>query len=130
MAENSADTNTKTLFQKILTDTLPIEQRTLLGTLLFFAIILIVGFAAINEPARMGTFTAQYEGRSIARGAVIFHDNCVTCHGIDGKGLEGIAPALNSPDMFNGTRLQELGWTGTLHDYIYLTVAAGRPARP
>jgi mono/diheme cytochrome c family protein len=114
---------------RFFADTLPIEQRTLLGTLVFFAIILIVGWTAINESQRMQTFTKQYEGRSIARGAVIFDGNCRSCHGADGRGLAGVAPAVNAPDMFDGTRLQEVGWTGSLYDYIYLTVAAGRPVR-
>ena len=126
MAENSQN---KTLFQSIFTDLLPIDQRTLIGTLVFFAIILIVGWIAINEPRRMETYTDQYDGRSIERGANIFADNCSSCHGNDGRGLTGVAPALNAETMFDGTRLEEVGWTGTLYDYIYLTVAAGRPVR-
>jgi mono/diheme cytochrome c family protein len=31
--------------------------------------------------------------------------------------------------MFNGTRLTELGYAGTVRDYITLTISAGRPAR-
>ncbi len=135
MAENPQEAPTtsvsreKTLLQRLFTEMMPIEQRTLLGTLVLFAIILVVGWTAINEPQRMETFTLQYQGRSIERGAVIFNNNCRSCHGADGRGLEGIAPALNTPDLFNGTRLQQLGWSGSLYDYLYLTVAAGRPVR-
>jgi mono/diheme cytochrome c family protein len=130
MAENTVEPNEqRTLFQKVFTDRLPIEQRSLIGTLMFFGIILLLGWVAINESARMQTFTTQYEGRSIARGAVLFSQNCATCHGVDGKGLEGIAPSLNAPDLFDGSRLQSVGWAGTLYDYIYLTVSAGRPVR-
>src|SRR5690606_17597818 len=108
-------------------DRMPIQQRQLIGTLAFFGIILVVGWVGINEPQRMDTFTAQYEGRSIERGAVLFIDNCASCHGVDGRGLEGVAPALNTPEMFNGERLAEIGWTGTLYDYIESTISAGRP---
>ncbi len=110
-------------------DTMSLEQRQLFGTLIFFAIILVAGWVGVNEPRRMQTFTTQYEGRSIERGAVIFNQNCSSCHGLDGRGLEGVAPALNSPALFDGTRLSELGWTGTLYDYVQLTVSAGRPAK-
>lgn len=115
--------------KSVFTDMLPLEQRQLLGTLVFFAIILIAGWVGVNEPERMQTFTAQYEGRSIERGAAIFNQNCSSCHGVDGRGLEGVAPALNTPEMFDGTRLAEIGWSGTLHDYVELTVSAGRPAK-
>ena len=135
MAENPQETpvaparGEKGFFKRLFTEMMPLEQRTLLGTLTLFAIILVLGWTAINEPQRMETFTLQYEGRSIERGAVIFNNNCRSCHGADGRGLEGVAPALNTPDLFNGTRLQQLGWSGSLYDYLYLTVAAGRPVR-
>lgn len=111
----------------IFTELMPLEQRQLLGTLIFFAIFLVVGWVGINEPRRMQTFTAQYDGRSIERGAGIFNDNCASCHGLDARGLEGVGPSLNAPDMFNGERMAAIGWAGTLYDYVYLTVAAGRP---
>ncbi len=119
----------QSLMKRLFLKMMPIEQRGLLGVLAFFLIIVIVGWAAINEPQRMQTFTAQYQGRSIERGAVIFASNCASCHGRDGKGLEGIAPALNAPDLFDGSRLASIGWAGSLDDYVYLTVAAGRPVR-
>lgn len=108
-------------------DMMPLQQRQLVGTLVFFGIILVVGWVGINEPRRMETFTAQYDGRSIERGAVLYNANCASCHGADGRGLEGVAPALNSAEMFNGERLEEIGWSGTLYDYVEGTVAAGRP---
>ncbi len=117
------------LFKKLFKHTLPIEQRALLGTLVFFAVILVTGWVGLNESHRMKTFTAEYNGRSIERGAVIFSTTCSGCHGLDGKGQTGVAPALNAPDLFDGSRLQSLGWNGTLHDYVYLTVSAGRPKR-
>ena len=129
MSENVNESRGKTLFQRLFTELLPIEQRALMGTLVFIAIILAVGWVALNEPRRMDIYTAQYEGRSIQRGASIFVTNCSSCHGARGEGIAGVAPALNTPEMFDGTHLAELGWTGTLEDYLLLTVAAGRPAR-
>jgi mono/diheme cytochrome c family protein len=87
--------------------------------------IIVVVFLAFVEPARMEAQTGNWDGRSIEKGAEIYANNCYTCHGIEGKGSPG--PALNSKHFFT-QRLTELGFTGTLEDYIKLTVAAGRPS--
>jgi mono/diheme cytochrome c family protein len=77
-----------------------IEQRILVGTLSFLAIMAIVGWIAINEGARMQAFDQQFLARSIERGAYLYNANCSTCHGPNGLGLAGRAPALNSPYLF------------------------------
>lgn len=77
-----------------------IEQRILVGTLSFLAIMVLVGWIAINEGGRMAAFEQQYLARSIERGASLFAANCSTCHGNDSRGLGGRAPALNSPYLF------------------------------
>jgi hypothetical protein len=41
--------------------------------------------------------------------------------------LPGLAPAINTPTLFDGTRLSEVGWVGSLHDFIYATISGGRP---
>lgn len=76
------------------------QNRVLLGLSFFAGIVLLVGWVAINEPARMQVFTEQFQGRSVEAGAAIFLNNCATCHGADGKGTKGIAPALNNPMLF------------------------------
>src|SRR5574341_592244 len=108
---------------------LPIESRAVLGIVFFFVTLGIIGWIGINEQTRMQTFTAQFAGRSIQRGASIFNDYCSPCHGRRGEGLPGIAPTLNRPEEFDGTRLREIGWTGSLENYLLLTVSGGRPAR-
>lgn len=77
-----------------------IENRILVGIIAFVGIMVLVGWVAINENARMASFTRQYNARSIERGAALFAANCSTCHGTDGRGLTGRAPALNSPAFF------------------------------
>lgn len=77
-----------------------IENRILVGIAAFVGTMVIVGWIGINEPARMAVFTDQYHGRSVERGAYLFNQNCSECHGIDGRGLVGIAPGLNNPHMF------------------------------
>ena len=76
----------------------------------------------IMEPARMAAQASNWEGRSIEKGADIWANNCYTCHGDHGQG--GAGPALNSKHFFT-QRLTELGFAGTLPDYIKLTVVVG-----
>jgi mono/diheme cytochrome c family protein len=77
-----------------------IENRVLVGIISFVAIMVLVGWVAINENARMASFTRQYHARSVERGAELFAANCSTCHGADGLGINGRAPALNNPQLF------------------------------
>jgi len=86
------------MLQRMLIDRM--ENRILVGITMFVAIMLLVGWVAINENARMASFERQYEGRSIEHGAELFAANCATCHGNDGRGINGRAPALNSPHLF------------------------------
>jgi cytochrome c2 len=81
----------------------------------------------INEPARMVEFESGFKGRSIEAGAALFQSSCTPCHGIQGKGIEGVGPSLNAADLFNGKRLKEFGWTGTVKDYVRSAIAGGRP---
>ncbi len=76
------------------------QHRLFLGIATFVGMLLLVGWVAVNEPARMQVFTQQYQGRSIENGAAIFLNNCATCHGVDGKGVAQTAPALNNPMLF------------------------------
>lgn len=78
------------------------------------------------EEPRMLAQTNNWAGRSVEKGAEIYTNNCRNCHGPDGKGLPGVAPALNSRYFFSN-RLKDIGFAGSLRDYVALTVAAGRP---
>lgn len=102
--------------------------KILLGML---AVIISFGALAAQgmfEDKRMEAQTDNWHGRSVEKGAEIFSSNCYTCHGPDGKGQPGVAPALHSRYFFT-QRMKDVGWTGSLHDYIALTVAAGRPSK-
>lgn len=76
-----------------------IEGRIMLGITSFIAVMILIGWVAINEQGRMAEFVEQHEGRSIERGAELFASNCSTCHGINGYGSNR-APGLNSPHLF------------------------------
>ncbi|MCU0511236.1 MAG: c-type cytochrome [Anaerolineae bacterium] len=77
-----------------------IEGRILAGITMFVAVMILVGWVAINEPARMASFEEQHLGRSIERGGELFAANCSTCHGKDSLGIAGRAPALRNPQLF------------------------------
>ncbi|MEZ4635175.1 MAG: c-type cytochrome [Caldilineaceae bacterium] len=102
--------------------------KILLGILASLGAIALVLLVLLTEEARMEAQTASWEGREVENGAALYYNNCASCHGPDGKGLPGVAPALNSHYFF-AHRIEDVGWTGTLEDYVQLTVAAGRPSK-
>lgn len=92
--------------QRMLID--KIENRILVGIVMFVGIMVLIGWIWINENPRMQSFQRQFDARSIERGAKLFAANCSTCHGIDGRGIAGRAPALNSPHFFGYDYTAEL----------------------
>jgi mono/diheme cytochrome c family protein len=98
-----------------------------LGMLSFVALSAILGILGFNELARMQAFREATAAREIEAGALTFENNCRPCHGPQGKGIEGVAPAINAADLFNGDRLKSIGFAGTVEDYVAGVIAAGRP---
>jgi mono/diheme cytochrome c family protein len=85
-----------------------IEGRIIAGITMFVAIMVLIGWVAINEPARMASFERQSLGRSIERGGELYAANCATCHGANGYGQADLVPALNSPQFFGHDFLAEV----------------------
>ena len=85
-------------------------------------VIILVGF---NENDRMDEKAQSQHAEAVEVGADLFETNCSGCHGIKGEGIPGLAPGLNDPQFFTN-RLDEVGWEGTLEDYIMSTVSTGR----
>lgn len=96
-----------------------------LGVLLTLIALLVVAWVGVNEEQRLETATAQWQGRRIETGAELYERNCSTCHGPDAQGIPGLAPPLNSQSLLEN-RLDEVGWTGSLHGYLMKTIAGGR----
>ncbi len=71
-----------------------------MGITMFVGMMILVGWVAINEEARMQAFVQQHTGRSIERGAELFALNCSECHGEEGYGAGDRAPGLNNPHFF------------------------------
>lgn len=77
-----------------------IQSRIIAGIITFTGIMIVVFWIAVNEPARMEEFTDRSAGRRIENGAILFESNCAPCHGNQGFGTAGVAPALNNPQFF------------------------------
>lgn len=104
--------------------------KLLWGILSSLVGIIILLLVLVSEDPRMEAQTFNWEGRSIENGATLFFNNCAECHGPNGQGLLGRAPALNSYYFFDETgRLADVGWPGSLEDYVKLTISAGRPSK-
>jgi mono/diheme cytochrome c family protein len=117
------------------------QVKIIIGTIAFMLTMIILGFIALREPARLEAFSDARLGRSVENGAEIFVNNCATCHGVNGRAEEcfdassgeQIACAglpLNNAALLCGTRSQRmlaLGWAGGKFDFIQSTVASGRP---
>lgn len=93
------------------------------GVIVAIAVLLFIG---VTEETRMTAQTGNWNGRSIEHGAELYVNNCATCHGPQGEG--GAGPALASNYFFT-QRLEDIGYTGSLQDYVALSVAAGRPSK-
>lgn len=115
------------------------QVKIVIGTVAFMLTMVVLGFAALLEPSRLEHFALAAEGRQIETGAEIFDNNCATCHGVDGAALECYDAAgnqiacqglpLRNQRLVCGDRperLEDMQWAGSKHDFIYLTVAAGR----
>lgn len=115
------------------------QVKVIIGTVAFMIAMMVFGYAALREPARLERFTAARSARQIESGAHLYTNNCATCHGVHGKaeecydsagnqiGCQGLplnyAPLLcDDPSL----RMDAMNWDGTKEDYVTTTVAAGR----
>src|SRR3990170_7998225 len=102
------------------------KGNIVLGTLAMLGLIGAVLFVSLNELNRMQTAESAYDARAVETGALEFESRCRPCHGPQGRGTP-LAPALNEAALFDGSRLQAAGYTGTVADFVRGTIAAGRP---
>ena len=98
-----------------------------LGIVSMVVVIVVLSIIAVTEQDRMASFTRSYKSRQIEFGALLFENNCRSCHGPQGKGIESVGPAINVADLFNGERLRSIDFTGTIEDYLKGVISAGRP---
>ena len=91
--------------QRLLIERL--ENRLLVGIVLFLATMVLVGWVAINEPGRLASFQEQHLARSTEKGAELYASSCAECHGPAGLG-SARAPGLNNPQLFGAQFLADI----------------------
>ncbi|PWH19371.1 MAG: hypothetical protein DDG58_05070 [Ardenticatenia bacterium] len=103
-------------------------HRTVELRLGLLAVIITLGlllYAASVEEERMAREATAQQACAVEVGAGLYDQHCRTCHGADGQGVGQLGPALNERHFFT-QRLQEVGWAGTLEEYVSATIALGR----
>lgn len=116
------------------------QIKVVIGTIAFMLVMIILGVAALFEPARLEATTDAFVGRQVEKGAILFHENCAECHGVEGKAIDCVDFAgeekgcvglpLNHIPLLCGEpsqRLQQVGWQSSKANFISQTIAAGRP---
>ena len=102
-----------------------VQLEIVIGTLLVLlsaAIMIILGF---REPQRLADYTVQQRAEQIEFGASVYVTYCTRCHGTQAQGITGVAPSLRDEYFFT-KRIAEIGWQGSLEDYIVSVVTVGR----
>lgn len=115
------------------------QVKIVIGTVAFMMTMMLFGYAALREPARLERFAAADLGRNIEKGAEIYINNCATCHGVAGDALDCFDTAgepiaciglpLKDEYLLCGepsNRLQDQDYKFTVRDYVYGTIYAGR----
>lgn len=102
-----------------------VQIEITLGILLVLATGTLLIYHGLGEEERMAEFELIQQGQAIEVGAELFENNCRPCHGAQGEGTPLLCPPLNDKYFFT-ERVKEVGWPGSLEDYIIATVSSGR----
>lgn len=109
-------------------DNRKIFTEALLGLLFVILSTVLLVYEGFKENDNLARTETEQLAVSIETGASLYGGACAECHGIDGKG--GIGAPFNEAHFFDlgpEGRMAELGWGGTLEDFIIATVSGGRP---
>ncbi len=101
-----------------------IQTEILLGALFIVISSIVLLYMGFREETKLAESAVVQQAQAIEVGAGLFAANCARCHGQNGEGL--IGPPLNDAYFFTD-RIKDVGWGGTLEDYIISTVSSGRP---
>lgn len=119
------------------------QVKLIIGTVAFMLTMIIFGYAALREPARMELYTNAYQARQVEFGASLYYNNCSSCHGEQGKAevcydsatgeqIGCAGRALNTAELLcdvdgdKPKRITDMQWDGTTAGYIQSTILAGR----
>lgn len=116
------------------------QIKIIIGTIAFMMAMMVLGYAALREPARLERFTYAHVARQIQVGATLYDANCTTCHGVNGKSEECydastgepigcIGLPLNYAPLLCGDvsmRMEAMNWQGSKEAFIAATLTSGR----
>lgn len=95
------------------------------GLAVTLGVIVLFFHAGSSLANRQLAWDRQIHARAIENGAALYETHCRSCHGVNGEGVGELGPALHDAAFFSD-RLQEVGWVGTMKDYLEGTIAMGR----
>jgi mono/diheme cytochrome c family protein len=136
------------MLKKILTYRPSFTLRILTGLAAFLFMLSVCTVTyVLDVSANLSERDVQFRGRLIEQGARYYKEQCARCHGAEGKGIEGLGPGISN-EAFLGKiefrevdgqrviqqvtpskRLAELGYKGSLRDYVRSVIASGLPIK-
>lgn len=102
-----------------------LQWQITLGLGLALATVGIIAVVQGNEEDRMAQTRQAQQAQAIEVGADLYEIHCRSCHGTKGEGLGELGPPMNDEHFFTN-RLDEVGWQGTLEEYVVATSSIGR----
>lgn len=69
-----------------------------IGLIALLVLVAVLPMYALREAGRMEAAEAAFMEQYVADGALMYVENCLSCHGASGEGI-GAMPALNSPAL-------------------------------
>ncbi|MCX6017879.1 MAG: c-type cytochrome [Chloroflexi bacterium] len=136
------------MLKKIVTFRPSFTLRILTGLVAFLFMLSVCTLTYVADiTTTLSERDLQFRGRLIEQGARYYKDQCARCHGPEGKGIDGIAPGISNENFLGqvefrevdgqrviqqikpSKRLAELGYKGTLRDYIRSVIASGLPIK-
>lgn len=136
------------MLKRIVTYRPSFTVRILAGLIALLVMLSVCTIVGISDRTGLNARANNFDGRSIEAGAKVYGLQCARCHGVDGEGIEGQGPALSSLSFVGRTeiksdslgqqsistvekskRLAEVGWTGSLYDYVLGVTSAGLPVK-
>ncbi|MCS6774102.1 MAG: c-type cytochrome [Anaerolineae bacterium] len=137
------------IIKKIITFRPSFTLRILTGLISVLIMLSVCTVVAISDQSgALNRRATNFNARSVEVGAKVYSLQCARCHGLNGEGIEGLGPSLAAESFVGrrklviGTdglatyqteapskRLQQIGWTESLENYIIAVTQAGIPIR-
>ncbi len=129
------------LIKRIVTYKPGFTLRVFAGIVAVITVLSTCAITGISDLSHtLSSNDTKYAARAIEDGADVYTQQCARCHGADGKGIDGQGPELSGiyflgqvdasgMEITRSQRLADIGWTGSLDDYIRAVTASGIPLK-